>query len=148
MRKPCLYSGTINGNRIIFKRQVDDFAIAAPDPQTADILLDMLNDKMTMPVKQQGLLNMFNSIDVIQTRHYVKIDCHTYISKFCKKYLDSRGSAKSPSWQINQLRFQPIPRGSRNSMPLPAQPICMTRLSLQKLCKLSIEPALVNSSGP
>jgi hypothetical protein len=32
VHKPCLYSGTINGNRIIFKRQVDDFAIAAPDP--------------------------------------------------------------------------------------------------------------------
>jgi hypothetical protein len=32
---------------------------------------------------------MFNGIDVIQTCHYVKIDCHTYISKFCEKYLDS-----------------------------------------------------------
>ncbi len=32
---------------------------------------------------------MFNGIDVTQTRHYVKINCHTYISKFCKKYLDS-----------------------------------------------------------
>ncbi len=89
VHKPCLYSGTINRNRIIFKRQVDDFAIATPDPQTADILLDILDDKLTMPVKQQGLLDMFNGIDVIQTRHYVKIDCHTYISKFCKKYLDS-----------------------------------------------------------
>jgi hypothetical protein len=79
----------VNGNHIIFKQQVDDFAITAPDPQTADILVDMLDDKLTMPVKQQGLLDMFNGIDVIQTRHYVKIDCHTYISKFCKKYLDS-----------------------------------------------------------
>jgi hypothetical protein len=51
VHKPCLYSSTINGNRIIFKRQVDDFAIAAPDPQTADILLDMLGNKLTMPVK-------------------------------------------------------------------------------------------------
>jgi hypothetical protein len=32
---------------------------------------------------------MFNGIDITQTRHYVKINCHTYISKFCKKYLDS-----------------------------------------------------------
>ncbi len=51
MHEPCLYLDTINGNRIIFKRQVDDFAIAAPDPQTVDILLDMLDDKLTMPVK-------------------------------------------------------------------------------------------------
>jgi hypothetical protein len=70
-------------------RQVDDFAIAAPDQCTADILLDMLDDRLTMPVKRQGLLDMYNGIDVLQTQHYVKIDCHTYISKFCTKNLDS-----------------------------------------------------------
>ena len=70
-------------------RQVDDFAIAAPDQCTADILLDMLDDKLSMPVKCRGLLDMYNGIDVTQTRHYIKIDCHTYISKFCAKYLDS-----------------------------------------------------------
>jgi hypothetical protein len=32
--------------------QVDDFAIAAPDQRTADILLDMLDDKLSMPVKE------------------------------------------------------------------------------------------------
>ncbi len=32
---------------------------------------------------------MFNGIDVTQTKHYIKIDCHTYINKFCAKYLDS-----------------------------------------------------------
>jgi hypothetical protein len=31
VHEPCLYSGTINGNQIIFKCQVDDFAIAMPD---------------------------------------------------------------------------------------------------------------------
>jgi hypothetical protein len=31
IHEPCLYSGTINGNQIIFKRQVDDFTIAALD---------------------------------------------------------------------------------------------------------------------
>ena len=69
--------------------QVDDFAIAAPDQRTTDILLDMLDDRLTMPMKRQGLLNMYNGIDVLQMLHYVKINCHTYISKFCTKYLDS-----------------------------------------------------------
>jgi hypothetical protein len=49
----------------------------------------MLDKKLTMPIKQQGLLDMFNGIDVTQTKHYIKIDCHTYINKFCAKYLDS-----------------------------------------------------------
>jgi hypothetical protein len=87
MHKPCLYSGTIDGKRIIFKSQVDNFAIAAPDQRTADILLDMLNEKLTMPIKHQGLLDMFNGVDVVQTRDHIKIDCHTYVDKFCSKYL-------------------------------------------------------------
>jgi hypothetical protein len=51
VHKPCLYSGRMDGNRVIFKRQVDDFAIAAPDSRTADILLDMINDALLMPLK-------------------------------------------------------------------------------------------------
>ncbi len=89
VHEPCLYSGKINGKRVIFKRQVDNFAIAAPGKQTADILLDMIEDKVKIPLKRQGLLNMFNGINVIQTRDYIKIDCHTYIEKFCSKYMDT-----------------------------------------------------------
>jgi hypothetical protein len=40
----------IDGKWVIFKRQVDDFAIAAPDARMADILLDMLNEKLTIPI--------------------------------------------------------------------------------------------------
>ncbi len=46
VHEPCLYLGKINGNRIIFKCQVDDFANATPDKQTASILLDMINDEL------------------------------------------------------------------------------------------------------
>ncbi len=70
-------------------RQVDDFVIAAQDQRTADILLDMLDNQLTMPIKRQGLLDMFNRVGVAQTRHYIKIDCHMYIDRFCAKYLDS-----------------------------------------------------------
>ncbi len=38
-----LYSGTITGQCVIFKWQVDNFAIAAPDEKTLDILLDMID---------------------------------------------------------------------------------------------------------
>jgi hypothetical protein len=46
VHKPCLYSGTINGNRILFMRQVDDFAIASPDERTSNILMDLIDDKL------------------------------------------------------------------------------------------------------
>jgi hypothetical protein len=48
-------------------QQVDDFAIATSDERTAIILLNMLDKKLTMPIKQQGLLDMFNGTNVVQT---------------------------------------------------------------------------------
>jgi hypothetical protein len=42
--EPCLYSGTIAGQRVIFKRQVDDFAIATATEKTANILLNLIDD--------------------------------------------------------------------------------------------------------
>ncbi len=85
----CHYSGTIAGKRVIFKRQVDNFAIAALGKTPAEISLDLLDDQLSIPLKRQGLLDMFNNVDIVQTRDYIKIDCHTYIDKFCAKYLDS-----------------------------------------------------------
>jgi hypothetical protein len=89
VHEPCLYSGIIAGQHVIFKQQVDVFAIAAPDKKTSNILLDLLDDQLSIPLKQHGLLDMFNGIDVLQTSDYIKIDCHTYINKLCKKYLDT-----------------------------------------------------------
>ena len=68
IHEPCLYSGIINGKRLILMRQVDDFAIAAPDSHTADLLLNMLDDKLSIPIKRQGLLDMYNGIDVTTCR--------------------------------------------------------------------------------
>jgi hypothetical protein len=65
IHEPCLYSGIINGKQIILMRQVDDFAIVAPDSHTADLLLDMLDDKLSIPIKRQGLLDMYNGVDVL-----------------------------------------------------------------------------------
>ena len=108
VHEPCLYSGTIAGKRVIFKRQVDDFAIAAPDERTANILLDMIDDQLKIPLKRQGLLDMFNGIDVVQTRDYIKISCLSYITKFCEKYLETWLS-KVP---LTENRPTPLPTDS------------------------------------
>ena len=62
IHEPCLYPGIINGNQVI----ILNVAIAAPDTQTADILLDMIDNKLKIPVKCQGYLDMCNGIDVLQ----------------------------------------------------------------------------------
>jgi hypothetical protein len=81
--------GIIDGKQIIFKQQVDDFANAAPDKRTANILLDMLDDRLSIPIKYQGYVNMFNGINITQTRNYIKVDCHSFVEKTCEKYLTS-----------------------------------------------------------
>jgi hypothetical protein len=68
-------------------QHVDDFAIAAPDAHTADILMDMLDDKLQIPIKCQGHLDMYNGVDVHQTRDYIKLTCTTFIDKISRKYL-------------------------------------------------------------
>ncbi len=68
-------------------RQVDDFAIAAPDAITTDILMDMLDDKLSIPIKHQGHLDMYNGVNVHQTRDYIKLTCTTFIDKISEKYL-------------------------------------------------------------
>ena len=40
--EPCLYYGICNGFPITLPCQVDDFSVAAPDEQTANILLDQI----------------------------------------------------------------------------------------------------------
>ena len=81
VHEPCLYTGVINGSRVLFLRQVDDFAIATAEAKTADVLLDMLDDRLTIPIKRQGYLDMFNGIDIAQTRDYIKISCKSFVKK-------------------------------------------------------------------
>jgi hypothetical protein len=63
--------------------------VALPDERTASILLDLIDDKLMISMKQQGFLNMYNGVDVHQTRDYIKILCTRYIDKICDKYLNS-----------------------------------------------------------
>jgi hypothetical protein len=58
IHKPCLYSGMINGKGVIFKCQVDNFAIAAPDKITANIHLEKINNALSIPMICQGYLDM------------------------------------------------------------------------------------------
>ena len=89
IHEPCLYSGTIEGERVIFKRQVDDFAVAAPSERIANILFDMIDERITFPLKRMGLVDMFNGMDILQTRDYVKMSCKTYLERVLGKHIQN-----------------------------------------------------------
>lgn len=107
VHEPCLYSGTINGKRILFMRQVDDFAIAAPDATTSDILMDMIDDRLKIPIKRQGYLDMYNGIDILQTRYYIKINLKTFVDKIFEPYLTTwmknAYPSPAPSTPLHQM---------------------------------------------
>jgi dUTP pyrophosphatase len=46
VHEPCIYSGMFDNSRVLFLRQVDDFAVAATDRQVAKDLIDATNAKM------------------------------------------------------------------------------------------------------
>jgi len=108
VHEPCLYSGKINGQRVLFLRQVDDFAIAASDACTSDILMDMIDDRLKIPIKRQGYLTMYNGIDISQTRYYIKLNLTTFVNKIFEPYL--------ATWMKNTY---PSPA---RSTPLPSDP--------------------------
>ncbi len=84
--EPCLYSGKIEGQRILFLRQVDDFAIAAEQQRHAEKLIDAINSKMRIQVKHLGVIDRFNGMDIYQTRNYVKLTCTKYLQKVVKNH--------------------------------------------------------------
>jgi hypothetical protein len=100
VHEPCLYSGNINGQRVLFMRQVDDFAIAAPDAHTSDILMDMIDDRLKIPIKRQGYLDMYNRVDVLQTRYYIKLNLTIHVNKIFKLYLATwmKTAYPTPVW--------------------------------------------------
>ena len=67
-------------------RQVDDFTIAALDTQTSDILMDLIDDRLKIPIKCQGYLEKYNGVDILQTQYYIKMSVRTYIKKICEPY--------------------------------------------------------------
>ena len=84
--EPCLYSGTLEEEKVYFKRQVDDFAIACKEERTATIIFDAIDSELQIPIKRQGLLTLFNGLDVQQSRWYIKMSVHTYLTKTLEPY--------------------------------------------------------------
>ena len=65
--EPCLYSTSNynnSGKKVLFLRQVDDFAVACEDKNTAIDIINTTNSKMTIDVKQLGQISQFNCVDI------------------------------------------------------------------------------------
>jgi len=86
--EPCLYSGHYNGTKVLFLRQVDDFAVASSKKADAESLITAINEKMRIEVKHLGVIDRFNGMDIAQSRYFVKITCAKYLKKMIKGHQD------------------------------------------------------------
>ena len=87
--EPCLYyTNNYNntGKTVLFLRQVDDFAVSCQDKETALDVIEQINKKMTISVKQLGVISRFNGVDILQSQHYIKLYNLTYIDKILQRH--------------------------------------------------------------
>jgi hypothetical protein len=86
-------------------RQVDDFAIAAPDATTSDLIMDLIDERLSIPIKRQGYLDMYNGMDIYQTRYYIKINIKMFIDKVFTKHISTWMKTSYPT----PKRSTPLP---------------------------------------
>jgi hypothetical protein len=109
-----IYHATIKGVPVLLCRQVDDFSIATPDPKIAEYIYARIGKKLQLPGESEapfvdeGLVESFNGVDILQTRSYIKLSCSTYI----RRLLAAHG------WTKPLEKESPI--GSRPFEPFPA----------------------------
>ena len=119
--EPCLYRGTIDGESVLFLRQVDDFSVGTANESTYLKLCDLLDDLLTEPIKRLGLLNYFNGVDVEQTAEYIKLSSHTYIDKIIEHHdFGALHSATKPvpmNASNEHLRKLDVARGPKLETP-------------------------------
>jgi hypothetical protein len=54
--EPCLYLGLVNTHHILLLHQVDDFSITATTDSATNIMFDLIEEHLTIPLKRMGLL--------------------------------------------------------------------------------------------
>ena len=86
--EPSLYAGMYRGEQVLLKKQVDGFELARAKPVIARMVFDKVDAYLTFPLKQMGLVTLFNGIDIDQTRDYIKISVETYLERVCEKHMN------------------------------------------------------------
>jgi hypothetical protein len=88
VHEPCLYRGDIDGVRVLFKRQVDDFALAAPNTAIANTTWDLIDAHLKIPMKRYGLISMYNGLDILQSRWFIKVSIKTWLTKMLAPHFE------------------------------------------------------------
>ena len=90
-------------------RQVDDFAFACADEQTAKNFFNVLGQLLKLPSEDEvpfkylGQVDDFNGVDIIQSKQYIEISCQKYIDRVLKSHGWETQSKNEQTLAINSL---------------------------------------------
>jgi hypothetical protein len=96
------YKRTLTDGLILILRQVDDFIIAAKSMTTCQAIRQEIQGYMANPLNDLGIIKRFNGVDVVQTKHYVKIHCETYLARIVTHH----------GWTNEKASNKPVPMKS------------------------------------
>ncbi len=74
-----LYQGVYKGHRMLICCQVDDLAIGCVNTNAVKDLVRVICAEDGIDLRDEGVLNSFNSVDVEQCDQYIKITCESDI---------------------------------------------------------------------
>jgi Reverse transcriptase (RNA-dependent DNA polymerase) len=116
--EPCLYvNGDTPETKILFLRQVDDFAVAAPTVSQARRIITQIGENLIVPLNDLGQIQKFNGVNILQTRNYIKISCDDYLQKILTQH----------TWNNLPASQKPLPMQSspqfHAQLEIPLQPL-------------------------
>ncbi|KAI2511653.1 Reverse transcriptase (RNA-dependent DNA polymerase) [Fragilaria crotonensis] len=107
-----LYQGTYKGHRMLICRQVDDMAIGCVNVDAIKDLVRVICAEDGIDLRDEGILNSFNGVDVDQRDRYIKITCETYIDKLLAHY----GWSSSGSRETDEKPIEPLAASTTQQM--------------------------------
>ena len=107
-----LYQGVYKGHRMLICRQVDDLAIGCVDSDAIRDLVHVICSEDGIDLRDEGVLDSFNGVDVEQRGRYIKITCESYIDKLLAHY----GWSSSRSHEMDAKPIEPLAASTTQQM--------------------------------
>ena len=107
-----LYQGIYNGHRMLICRQVDDLAIGCADTNAVKDLVRVICAEDGIDLRDEGVLDSFNGVNVQQRDRYIKITCESYIDKLLAHY----GWSSSGSRDTDEKPIEPLAASTTQQM--------------------------------
>ena len=126
----CLYYGIHKGKEILFLRQVDDFAVGCSDDSICKDIIRLIDNEMTIQIKDLGIVDRFNGLDIHQTDKFIKISNATYIKKIINEHPSMFEDFKPHTTPIPNMDDKTYVRMLENATP-PSTPVDRSKLQLE-----------------